>query len=68
LQRAAEIIGDEVALAFKLRVTPSHLALWINGLERPPDDAFLKAVDIVLDHQRANAGAPKRPASPSPRH
>lgn len=50
LQRAAEIMGGEQQLALHLRVTPSHLALWLEGKESPPDHIFLKAVDLVTDH------------------
>lgn len=50
LQRAAEIVGGEQQLALRLKVTPSHLALWIQGIEPPPGDIFLKAVDLVVDN------------------
>jgi hypothetical protein len=49
LRRAAEIVGGDRELAVKLRVTPSHLALWLAGSELPPMDVFLKAVDLVTD-------------------
>ena len=51
LQRAAEIVGGTEALAQRLKVTPSHLALWIKGEESPGDEIFLRAVDIVTDDQ-----------------
>ena len=51
LQRAAEIVGGPDALALKLNVTPSHLSLWLTGLESPREDIFLRAVDIVSDSQ-----------------
>lgn len=50
LKRAAEICGGEQQLALWLRVTPSHLARWIEGLAQPPADVFLRAVDLVVDH------------------
>ena len=50
LQRAAEIMGGEQQLALHLKVTPSHLALWLEGKEFPPDRIFLKAVDLVTEH------------------
>ncbi len=50
LKRAAEIMGGEELLALHLKVTPSHLALWIRGIESPPDHIFLRAVDLVTDH------------------
>jgi hypothetical protein len=49
LRRAAELIGDEEALARRLKVTPSHLALWMQGLETPPTHIFLRAVDLVSE-------------------
>ena len=40
------------------KVTPSHLSLWIGGIEPCPSHIFLKAVDLVLEgdlaeHSRA---------------
>ena len=49
LERAVQIEGGEEALALRLKVTPSHLALWMQGIERPPVDIFLRAVDLVTD-------------------
>src|SRR5437764_15393384 len=49
LERAVKIEGGEQALALRLKVTPSHLALWIQGIERPPVEVFLRAVDLVTD-------------------
>ena len=51
LRRAAELIGDEQSLALALRVTPSHLALWMQGTEKPPTYVFLRAVDVVSDRE-----------------
>ena len=50
LERAAQLVGGEQALALHLRVTPSHLALWLKGLEEPTTEAFLRAVDLVSEH------------------
>ena len=49
LLRAAEIAGGAQELAFRLQVTPSHLSLWLGGLEPCPGYIFLKAVDLVLE-------------------
>ena len=49
LERAAQIVGSEDALALRLKVTPSHLSLWLHGAERPPVEIFLRAVDLVSD-------------------
>jgi DNA-binding transcriptional regulator YdaS (Cro superfamily) len=51
LRRAAELVGGEQPLALRLRVTPSHLALWLKGLAVPPGDIFLRAADIVGEHE-----------------
>ena len=53
LMRAAEIAGGEQELAFKLKVTPSHLSLWLGGLGACPGHIFLKAVDLVLEKDLA---------------
>jgi DNA-binding transcriptional regulator YdaS (Cro superfamily) len=49
LRRAAALVGGEHELALLLKVTPSHLALWLMGVEVPPHDVFLRAVDIVME-------------------
>jgi hypothetical protein len=49
LRRAAELVGDPDRLALALRVTPSHLALWLHGTEQPPLEIFLRAVDVVSE-------------------
>ena len=53
LERAAQIAGGEQALALQLKITPSHLALWLRGLEEPTTEAFLRAVDLVSEHELA---------------
>jgi DNA-binding transcriptional regulator YdaS (Cro superfamily) len=59
LNRAVAILGGEEQLAYRLKVTPSHLALWLGGVASPPGDVFLKAADIVTEHglQQLQAGA-----------
>jgi DNA-binding transcriptional regulator YdaS (Cro superfamily) len=56
LLRAAEIAGGAQELAFRLKVTPSHLSLWMAGLEPCPGHVFLKAVDLVLEKDLAEHG------------
>jgi len=51
LRRAAELLGGESALAAQLGVTKNELDLWIRNFVRPPGDAFLKAADIVGEHE-----------------
>ena len=48
LHRACEVLGGLDALSRHLNVPGPTLARWIGGLEQPPLDVFLKAVDIVL--------------------
>ena len=64
LQRAAQIAGGEQALALHLKVTPSHLSLWLKGLERPTTDAFLRAVDLVSEYELAQL--PQTPSTVLP--
>ena len=54
LARAAEIGGGQQELAFRLKVTPSHLSLWMGGLEPCPGQVFLMAVDLVLERDIAS--------------
>src|SRR5262245_22533065 len=48
LHRACEVEGGLDALSRKLGVPAPALTRWIGGLEQPPLDKFLAAVDIVL--------------------
>jgi DNA-binding transcriptional regulator YdaS (Cro superfamily) len=59
LARAAEIVGGATALAFRLKVTPSHLSLWMGGLEPCPANIFLQAVDLVLEREISAQRAPR---------
>jgi hypothetical protein len=50
LQRAAELVGGERALARYLHVPLPDLYAWMRpGAESPPNQVFLRAVDLVLD-------------------
>lgn len=51
LQRALEIVGSREDLARLLQVRQVPLATWLNGVTPLPDDIFLRAVDIVLNHE-----------------
>jgi hypothetical protein len=48
LHRACENVGNASALARMLRVPLSSLVRWMEGVEEPPDETFLAAVDIAL--------------------
>jgi hypothetical protein len=49
LRRAAQYVGGVDNLALQLKVKAVHLTAWIQGVETPPMEIFLKAVDIVTD-------------------
>jgi hypothetical protein len=55
LQRAAEILGSERALARELRVPMLELFMWLRGSERPTRPVFLAAVDILIEHDDVNS-------------
>ena len=48
LHRACEVLGGLDSLSRQLNLPARTLERWIVGLEQPPLDVFLKAVDIVL--------------------
>jgi len=50
LRRAAQIVGGTEQLAQQLAVKPSQLALWMGGAEPTPPDIFLRAVDLLAEH------------------
>ena len=62
LRRAMEIVGGEQELALRLLVTPSHLAAWLDGMETPPGDVFLRAVDLVMQDKLRRATRTSDPA------
>lgn len=66
--RAANIVGGEAELALRLNIKPNVLHLWIVGDATPPLDVFLKAVDIVVDHEQHKTAPwlPKEGERPSP--
>ena len=61
LVRAAELVGGQQELARQLGVFPSHLVAWIAGTSNPPVEVFLKAVDIVGDHDNQQLRTPLVP-------
>lgn len=48
LHRACEVLGGMDATSRHFGVPVATLARWIGGVEQPPIDVFLKAVDVVL--------------------
>ncbi len=53
VQRAADIAGGQASLARYLEVSPLLIAAWILGAADVPAAAFLRIVDIVIDHEGA---------------
>jgi hypothetical protein len=47
LAKAAQIAGGQESLRRRLNVSALLLGIWISGVQPPPTDVFLKAVDIV---------------------
>ena len=53
LRRALEIAGSEEQLALRLHVTPSRVSAWLLAQAPLPHAVFLRAVDLVLEHEHA---------------
>jgi len=51
LRRAVEIAGGEAELALRLEVSPHRLSAWLDAHAPLPHAIFLRAVDIVLEHE-----------------
>ena len=57
LHRACEVLGGAEALSRHLDVSIPTLTRWIGGVDDPPLDVFLKAVDVVLLGAEPGAGS-----------
>ena len=53
LKRAIEILGGIDEFSRHAKVSAYDLALWIRGDGVPPMDAFLVAVDVICEHDKA---------------
>jgi hypothetical protein len=51
LARAAQILGGAEELRSYLNVPKSLLDLWLGGYGMPPDDVFLRVVDLLAERQ-----------------
>lgn len=49
LQRAAETLGGTDEVGRYLGVPEVRVRIWMRGLIAPPDDVFLKLVDLISD-------------------
>ena len=65
LQRAAEKLGGADPLARYLGVPPVRVRVWQRGLIAPPDDVFLKLVDLLEEPPPAAPRAMRQKASRS---
>ena len=50
VQRAAEIAEGMIPIALYLGVPPAVVAAWIRGTSDVPPGAFLKVVEIIVEH------------------
>jgi hypothetical protein len=48
MHRACLILGGAAQLASHLKVSETALRAWLNGVDEPPLDIFLAAVEILL--------------------
>ena len=51
LARAAQILGGTEELRCFLNVPQSLVDLWLGGHVMPPDDVFLRVVDLLAERQ-----------------
>jgi hypothetical protein len=49
LRRASEILGGFLPLRSYLKVSTVALAVWMSGAVAPPNDVFLKVVDLIVE-------------------
>lgn len=49
LRVAAELLGGPRQLRIFLRAPAADVAAWLAGTQEPPDSAFLRALELVLD-------------------
>lgn len=47
LRRAAEVVGSPEALAEALEVSTEMISAWLLGEQALPNDAYLRALDVV---------------------
>jgi hypothetical protein len=51
LRRACDILGGTPSLRRYLGVSAIALSVWMAGTEPPPTEVFLKAVDVIVEHE-----------------
>jgi hypothetical protein len=55
--RACMILGGVAQLAAQLGLSEAAVRTWLDGMEEPPDNAFLSVLEIIL--LDAEAGRPR---------
>lgn len=53
LLKAAEIVGGITPLHLYLKVDRSELCAWLAGKGAPPQDTFLRVVEVLIDPDAA---------------
>ena len=59
LRRAVEVVGSPEALAEALHVSPEVVSAWLLGQLALPNDAYLRALDLVS--QGPHHSPPRKP-------
>jgi len=59
LRRAVEAVGGPELLGQTLKVAPERVTAWLLGQQVVPDDAYLRALDLVS--QGPHHQAPRKP-------
>ena len=49
MRAAAKVAGSPTKLRHRLGVRSSDLMDWLSGVQQPPREVFLRAVELVLD-------------------
>lgn len=52
LHDACRVLGGEHKLAAYLGVSVAQVEGWLNGQSRPPDDVFLRCIDLLEASRR----------------
>jgi hypothetical protein len=59
LRRALVAVGDFQRLGVLLGVNKTCLSAWLAGLSVPPQDVFLKAVDLIDEREQLRSAQAK---------
>ena len=59
LKAAADLVGGRRKLRDLLGASSADVAAWISGVAEPPDEIFLRAVELILERLDARDAASK---------